>query len=397
MNGQRREGAGKVPPVVRTGEGAGGFSRWIIAAVLAGGLYFLGDRLGWPDDLDARYSQWRHKGPTRLAVIPKTGAIDLETGALGASERADVHWVMTPGNVPYLAPMRGALIAAMRGANWEDVEASALRRQNYSETRLPAGGPKAIIRPGAVIAVRTAEGNLAKLRMVKIHANNDLRAEWLLYKEAPGGQQATRRGAESNPSAAWMQLRDEARRAYRQRRYHEVQQLCDAAISEAEKVAPRDPRIAAALLGCGGLPGFQRHAPAQAEAWLRRAAALVEGMDHQRIVSALGPSEAFLKQRVHRALGVMYRDRRRPREAAQHFERAVEAVRAMPSPASERHFTTMGLDFYELGVAHYRSRNTAAARTAFAEAKQMLQRSNPEHPVLAAIARYEQQLDSLPR
>ena len=397
MSGRRRPGGGGVPTAVRTGERSAGFLPWIIVAVLAGGLYFLGTRLGWLDDLEVRYAQWRHKGSTRLAVIPKGGAIDLETGAPGVSERADVQWVMTPGGVPYLVPLRGALLAPMRGANWDAVDTSALRRQNYSEIRLPAGGPNIVVRPGALVAVRTVEGNLAKFRVVKIHANDDLRAEWLLYEEAPPGRQATRRAAESNPSIAWRQRLDEARRAYRRRHFHEMQQSCEAAIAEAEKVAPRDPRIAAALLGCGGLPEFQRHAPAQAEAWLRRAVALAEGMDHESIVAALGPSDAFLKERVHRALGMLYRDRRRPQEAARQFERAAQAVRAMPSPTSERHFIAVGLDLYELGVAHYRSRNTAAARTAFAEAKQMLQRSNPRHPVLTEIARYEERIDSLPR
>src|SRR6185503_14636061 len=158
------------------------------------------------------------------ALLRPTFTIDLETGKQG-DPRADLHWGMQARDQPYLgarqgAAGRGALIAEAGAASWEGLDEAALAKLNFSANQYSAWGPEAPVRKGAVFAVRTAEGNLAKVRVVDVLENYELRLEWLLYRRPKTGPEEPETAALApGPSLSWFASRDQALAAYKEQRY----------------------------------------------------------------------------------------------------------------------------------------------------------------------------------
>lgn len=111
-------------------------------------------------------------GYHHLAQLPRSHTLDLETGERGGRQ-ADLVWNTSRGEA-YLAAMGGAAFALMDGAAWERIDAEHLGRLAYAEVRFPAA-------KGTLLAVRTAEGNLAKLRILEVQRNGRAQVEWVLY------------------------------------------------------------------------------------------------------------------------------------------------------------------------------------------------------------------------
>src|SRR6185436_4214993 len=164
---------------------------------------------------------------------------------------------------PYLgtyqgAPGRGALIADAGAARWENLDEAALAKLAYSANRYSAWGPDAPVHKGAVFAVRTAEGNLAKVRIAEIGEDYRMRLEWLLYLvEEKVPEQ------ETIVSSPWLASRDEALAAYKAQRFQEALDACGKAIEAAEKAG--EAHRALALVTCGGLMSLHRRAARQME------------------------------------------------------------------------------------------------------------------------------------
>jgi tetratricopeptide (TPR) repeat protein len=317
-----------------------------------------------------------------------TWTIDLETGDQGTPQ-ADLRWGMAARDQPYLEAYerssgRGALIAEVGDRRWEDLDEPALAKLNYAANRYSAWGPDAPVRKGAVFAVRTMEGNFAKMRVAEIGNSYQLRLEWLLYpvqRTVPDQPAGT--AAPPGPALAWLAARDEALAAYRAKRYQEALDACGRAVAAAEQAGAEHHALA--LVTCGGLMELHRRAAQQMEVWLKSGVAIAMKLDQQAIAAALGPREFMLKERALRMLGVFYRDQDRPREAAEQFALAVDTVRAMPPLEMGEQHLALRADLYDLGVALAQLGLRSTARQALGEAREYYVKTEPDHPTLKAI------------
>lgn len=107
--------------------------------------------------------------------------------------------------------------------------------------------------------------------------------------------------ARAQDASAWQKYVEEAKAAYRHKDYGRCEQLLRAALQEAEKFGPDDPRVAVTLHNQANLAAVQNKA-AEAEPLYRRSLALLEkvrGPDHpQTAVARLGLAD-FLAGRRH--------------------------------------------------------------------------------------------------
>ncbi len=359
--------------------------RWYAACAALATLVFL-----WfaADHAGLFSLPWRpgHEAGLQSAWLRAPRTIDLETGNQDAAQ-ADLHWGMAARDQAYLGVVpRGAAqragIAEAGALRWEDLNESALAKLDYSPNRYSAWGPDAPVRRGAVFAVRTAEGNLAKLRVAQIRNDYQLQLEWLLYPvHKTNAQQAAGIAVPPGPSPAWLALRDDALAAYRAQRYQEALDVCGKAVEAAEPEGAAQHALA--LVTCGGLTGLQRRAARQVEAWLKRAVAIAIQLDQPAIDAALGPREIMLKERCLRMLGMYYRDQNRTREAAENFALAVDTVRAMPPLDAQR--LALRSDLHDLGLALAQLGLRGTARRALAEARALYVETEPGHAALKAL------------
>ncbi len=316
----------------------------------------------------------------QTAELRATWTVDLETGNQG-TPRADLHWGMQARDQPYLGVFqrgsgRPAQIAEVGTARWEELDAAALAKLSYAPNQYSAWGPDAPVRKGALFGVRTAEGNLAKVRVAGIGDNYRLRLEWLLY------QTPEKESQPPGPSLTWQDARDEALAHYKEKRYQEALDACGRAVESAEKAGAAQHALA--LVNCGGLMGLHRRASKQTEAWLRQGVSIATKLE-QPAIAALGPREEMLKERSLRMLGVFYRDQNRPREAAQAFALAVDTVRALPPPETAEHRMALRGDLYELGGALAKLGLRGTARQALGESREYYLKTEPKHPALQSI------------
>src|SRR5262249_10302469 len=128
---------------------------------------------------------WDPRGLHSARVRP-TWTLDLETGEQG-TPGADLHWGMKSRDDPYLATQNGAGIARAN-VGWDALDVRALDSLAYQPDAFPARGPDAPVKKGAVFAVRTRGGNLAKLRVKDIRGDYSLVVEWRVFPAAAVAQ-----------------------------------------------------------------------------------------------------------------------------------------------------------------------------------------------------------------
>lgn len=296
--------------------------RMVAAVVL---LLALGMFLYWAERAGYLPQSTRsHPSGLQTALLLPATTLDLETGQPGTPQ-ADLRWGMAAREQPYLAAHGEALIAESGGTRWEDLDAAALARLRYAPTQYSAWGPDAPVRKDAAFAVRTPEGNFARIRVVEVGPGHDLRIEWTLVA-AP----AAPAPPAPDPELAWPALHDEALAAYRAQRYAEALRVCRS------WVAPE-------------------------------------------------PRAALLKQRCLRMLAVLHRDGGRLRQAAQHFALAVDTVRAMAPPETGAQRMALRADLHDLGEALAQLGLRGTARRALAEARELYLATEPGHPALESI------------
>ncbi len=329
--------------------------------------------------LSAPWDPAAEAGVQRALVRP-TFTVDLESGTPGAPG-ADLHWGMQARDQPYLASYRAALIAPAGSARWEEMDAAYLARLSYAPNQYSAWGPDAPLRKGAVFAVRTREGNFAKVRVLDIGRRYELNLEWKLYGTAVLQPEAAKPAP--NPSLAWRASSEAALAAYRAQRYQDALDACGKAVETAAEAGAEHHALA--LVTCGSLLGLHLRAARQMETWLRQGVAISLQLDQRAIVTALGPREAMLKERGLRMLGVFYRDQQRTREAAENFALAVDTVRAMPPPETMEHRLALRSDLHELGSVLAQMGLRGTARQALGEARELYLKTEPGHPALQAI------------
>ena len=140
-------------------------------------------------------------------VIPGLNAWNIETNKLGTTESKDLLWSHQTDTERYFEPINDAAIKVV-AEQFEKIDLAYLKSVELTKGKLSGSG-NTFLPPGTVLAVRTANGNFAKLRVIryfKLHdfnfpgserltdtwkkfvvqrPNNDyyhIEVEWVLYK-----------------------------------------------------------------------------------------------------------------------------------------------------------------------------------------------------------------------
>ncbi len=119
------------------------------------------------------------------ATLRGTATFDLETGTAGTGADRDLWWEQVDATARRLRPQNGALLCPLGVRPFESVTTATLAAADYSAA--PVDGNRTgtnRLRPGSVVAVRTAAGNLAKLEVLSY--GYDLQVRWATYRPAPG-------------------------------------------------------------------------------------------------------------------------------------------------------------------------------------------------------------------
>lgn len=112
------------------------------------------------------------KGQT---VLLGTCSWDIESDSFSRRREpgyrnADIWWQQINTDRQKLTPLNGAMLALVRGQDFEKITKQELKRILYSKE----GIFNSNLKPGTTVAIRTAEGNFAKLRLIKYRDLNDL-------------------------------------------------------------------------------------------------------------------------------------------------------------------------------------------------------------------------------
>jgi len=294
-----------------------------------GTVYWVAEQYEWVGRGKARAVRAALGGTFHEASIRPSWSVNLISGLPGGA--GELRLVMEARNrPPHLAPgYPGALMALAGERAWEDIEAHDLAALPFAATSFAAGAADSPIQRGTVVAIRTAEGGLAKLRFVYMAKESELALQWVMY---PAPAQLP-----PNPWMDWTFARAQAIDAYRARDYGEVVRICKSGIAAAVRAGPEGPVHAQALIQCGGFLDLARYAPGETEQWLLRGTEIAGQLGSERIAATLGSLERELYPRGLRGLALLYRSQGREAQAAKYF-RAEEEQRAAlrPQPARRR-------------------------------------------------------------
>jgi hypothetical protein len=102
-------------------------------------------------------------------VILGTWTWNIEKNKQGGKEDADVFWEQVTDNEQFLVPRGQAGLAVLDKKSFAKISREDLRDLDYSNKKLA----NTSLAPGTVLALRTNEGNFAKLRVVKYRELHD--------------------------------------------------------------------------------------------------------------------------------------------------------------------------------------------------------------------------------
>jgi hypothetical protein len=103
-------------------------------------------------------------------VILGTFHWDVETDRQGAVKGADLWWDQGYEGKQFLVPLNGARIAVLGTPAFVEISRADLLNVTYSPNKVP----NTSLAPGTVLALRTTEGNFAKLRVVRYRESHDV-------------------------------------------------------------------------------------------------------------------------------------------------------------------------------------------------------------------------------
>ena len=109
----------------------------------------------------------------RETVIPGTWNWDLETETLGGGPSADLWWEHVSDTHRFLVAKNGAGIAVVPDQGFSEIDLDYLRSKVEYGERVEGSDDKNLLAPGAIIAVRTAEGNYGKLKVSRYFSLHD--------------------------------------------------------------------------------------------------------------------------------------------------------------------------------------------------------------------------------
>ena len=111
-------------------------------------------------------------------MIPGTYAWDVdsnkvvEASEIGLYHNIDLWWQVTDEE-RNLVPKNGARIAVVPVNHYETVDVQDLLNFSLSDGKISGLNQNIPLKPGTVLALRTAEGNMAKLKVIQYHKLHD--------------------------------------------------------------------------------------------------------------------------------------------------------------------------------------------------------------------------------
>src|SRR5476649_418039 len=138
------------------------FRKALLAAIFAVCCLRASDLQAVPD----RPRQETPRPTPNRKVIPGTWAWNIETNKLGNLEGSDLWWLQQTATERYLAPMNGAAIKVVTEP-FEKIDLAFLKAVELTKDKIPGSDNNNLLQPGTVLAVRTANGNFAKLKVVR--------------------------------------------------------------------------------------------------------------------------------------------------------------------------------------------------------------------------------------
>jgi hypothetical protein len=106
---------------------------------------------------------------TTRTVILGTWTWDIETNRQGVDKGADVWWEQVTDREQLLVPRNGAGLVLFKTRAFDKITREDLAALKYADKGLANKS----LTPGAVLALRTSDGNFAKLRVVKYRELHD--------------------------------------------------------------------------------------------------------------------------------------------------------------------------------------------------------------------------------
>jgi tetratricopeptide (TPR) repeat protein len=281
------------------------------------------------------------------ATLHPTYTLDLEAGKIGVPREAqDLFWQARTSSERCLGPVINSrvLLAPLPEREFNDADGARLAGLTYSARCYAHTNSGGELQRGYTFAVRTVEGNFAKVRVAGINSRNHLELEWRVYPPPA----ATAKGT-ANPSLDIPALFAQARQHLRSQRQQDAVPLLQEAVALAEAL-PAGARRAEALGEAGSLLWSANRRD------LSESALLAAARQMENLPASAVPLES--RSRTFRMLGIVYRDLGRAAEAIPWFERALTANEAMPesSPqAAGLKYFNMASNLNELAGVHCRA------------------------------------------
>jgi tetratricopeptide (TPR) repeat protein len=300
--------------------------------------------------------------PLLSAQVKPSFVLDLETGNTAVSNGADLWWHFATRQERALETRNGALMTRIEGRQFAAIDAAFLARLKYALVRLPASGDASEVKAGSMIAVRTAEGNLAKLQVRSAEPGlSALNVEWVLYRVAPApgtvavapapaatpvapaapapavsadANTTSQKPAEAKAAVVapgdpnqWQAKLQQGLDAYRDKRSTDALALYAEALEAAKTFGANSPQVAFVVYRTGTLYWSMQRMNEAERTWIEalRVALKLREAD---ILSQLGLDRAYLVADIYRGLAQTYVHQGRRDEALRAFGKVTTALEA---------------------------------------------------------------------
>lgn len=112
----------------------------------------------------------RGRPTAQSRVIPGTFAWDIEANRIGSNGQTDLWWQIVNDTERYFIPENGAQIAVVTDRAFDKIDRAYAESLQLSAQRIS----NSTLAPGTNLVVRTGEGHLAKVRVVRYRSSHDL-------------------------------------------------------------------------------------------------------------------------------------------------------------------------------------------------------------------------------
>ena len=101
----------------------------------------------------------------KTKILKGTWAWDIDADADEPGESMDIWWEHVNEHERYLVPTYGSGLAVIKDKKFEDIDLSYLEQIELGGDRISASDENPVIDVGTILAVRTTQGNLAKMEV----------------------------------------------------------------------------------------------------------------------------------------------------------------------------------------------------------------------------------------